>query len=88
MAVVLQKNPCIVRGEYNHKEYVLYKVVVKLRGDEGYKKEVVYFFSTPDYIKQLSNADDYKPCAMPEGKLIGENKIGAPFLYDEQRGVA
>lgn len=84
MAVVLQDNPCIVRGEYNHKEYILYTTSIKVRGDGSYRQEDVYFFSTPENIKSLNNSDRYKPCALPEGKDIGENKIGAPFLYDKK----
>lgn len=84
MATILQKQPCIVRGEYNHKEYILYKTVVKMRGDGSYRKETVYFFSTPENIKMLSNSERYAPCALPEGCTIGENKIGAPFLVDKR----
>lgn len=91
MAVVLQDNPCIVRGEYTHKEYVLYKTTIRLRDYDEEKQrkcfryDTIYLFSQPEHIAQLRNADKYKPCAIPEGKLIGENKIGAPILYDKER---
>lgn len=84
MAAILQDNPCVVRGKYSHKEYILYTTTVKLRGDGSYREEQVYFFSTPEDINTFANAERYKPCALPEGKLIGENKIGAPFLYDKK----
>lgn len=50
MTTILQDKPCIVRGEYNHKDYTLYKTTVKVRGDGSYRKETVYFFSTPEII--------------------------------------
>lgn len=83
MTTILQDKPCIVRGEYNHKDYTLYKTTVKVRGDGSYRKETVYFFSTPENINQLSNSKRYEPCALPKGYTIGENKIGAPFLVDK-----
>lgn len=80
--VVLQNSPCIVRKE--HKEYVLYKTTVKLRDLDGYRKDDVYFFSTPENIQALANNNKYKPCALPDNKCIGVNRIGALFLYDQK----
>lgn len=77
MATIIQDKPLIVRSEKNHKEYTLYKTVLRLRNEQ---LQTIFFFSNPDLIKKLKNRQKYKTSAFPAGYKLYENEIGSPYL--------